>query len=118
VTANDRLERFADEKRYAPGLNSSAVHTDVVIGGAGMSVTGTGPKGTVEIIATTSGCSRSDPSPPLGYGALDACGGAQPVLGSAILGADCEQGGQMRWLVAGRSGSAGFFQLLLPALPG
>ena len=31
-------------------LNSSAVHTDVVIGGDGITVTGTGPKGTVEII--------------------------------------------------------------------
>jgi aminopeptidase len=32
------------------GLNTSAVHTDVVIGGAGITVTGTGPKGTVDII--------------------------------------------------------------------
>lgn len=32
------------------GLNSSMVHTDVVIGGAGLTVTGTGPGGTVEII--------------------------------------------------------------------
>jgi aminopeptidase len=39
-----------DDERYEIGLNSSAVHTDVVIGGEGMTVTGTGPKGTVEII--------------------------------------------------------------------
>ena len=38
------------EELFEMGLNSSAVHTDVVIGGAGMTVTGTGPKGTVEII--------------------------------------------------------------------
>lgn len=38
------------EERYEIGLNNSAVHTDVVIGGDGMTVTGTGPKGTVEII--------------------------------------------------------------------
>ncbi|MEV0898611.1 aminopeptidase [Actinoplanes sp. NPDC049802] len=37
-------------EREALGLNTSAVHTDVVIGGAGITVTGTGPKGTVEII--------------------------------------------------------------------
>jgi aminopeptidase len=41
---------MSDEERYAIGLNRSAVHTDVVIGGEGMTVTGTGPKGTVEII--------------------------------------------------------------------
>jgi len=40
----------SDEERYAIGLNRSAVHTDVVIGGEGMTVTGTGPKGTVDII--------------------------------------------------------------------
>ena len=39
-----------DEERYQIGLNNSAVHTDVVIGGDGMTVTGSGPKGTVEII--------------------------------------------------------------------
>jgi len=39
-----------DEERYGLGLNRSAVHTDVVIGGEGMTVTGTGPHGTVEII--------------------------------------------------------------------
>ncbi len=38
------------EELYEIGLNRSAVHTDVVIGGAGMTVTGTGPKGTAEII--------------------------------------------------------------------
>jgi aminopeptidase len=32
------------------GLNTSGVHTDVVIGGDGITVTGRGPKGTVEII--------------------------------------------------------------------
>jgi aminopeptidase len=40
----------SNEERYEIGLNNSAVHTDVVIGGDGMTVTGTGPKGTVEII--------------------------------------------------------------------
>jgi aminopeptidase len=39
-----------DDERYEIGLNRSAVHTDVVIGGEGMTVTGTGPGGTVEII--------------------------------------------------------------------
>ena len=39
-----------DDERYEMGLNRSAVHTDVVIGGEGMTVTGTGPAGTVEII--------------------------------------------------------------------
>ncbi|HEX4833634.1 MAG TPA: aminopeptidase [Trebonia sp.] len=43
------LSRSWDEL-YELGLNRSAVHTDVVIGGAGMTVTGTGPDGTVEII--------------------------------------------------------------------
>ncbi|BEL12446.1 aminopeptidase [Actinoplanes sichuanensis] len=37
-------------QREELGLNTSAVHTDVVIGGEGITVTGTGPKGTVEII--------------------------------------------------------------------
>ena len=41
---------MSDEARYGIGLNQSAVHTDVVIGGKGMTVTGTGPGGTVEII--------------------------------------------------------------------
>jgi aminopeptidase len=45
----DGLDQTNDE-RYEIGLNRSAVHTDVVIGGDGMTVTGTGPKGTVEII--------------------------------------------------------------------
>jgi aminopeptidase len=45
----DGLNQSNDE-RYEIGLNRSAVHTDVVIGGDGMTVTGTGPKGTVEII--------------------------------------------------------------------
>jgi len=39
------------DERFELGLNRSAVHTDVVIGGAGMTVTGTGPGGTVDIIA-------------------------------------------------------------------
>ena len=39
-----------NEERYQIGLNNSAVHTDVVIGGVGMTVTGSGPTGTVEII--------------------------------------------------------------------
>jgi aminopeptidase len=38
------------EELFEMGLNRSAVHTDVVIGGEGMTVTGSGPKGTVEII--------------------------------------------------------------------
>jgi aminopeptidase len=41
---------YSDEQRYELGLNRSAVHTDVVIGGEGMTVTGTGPGGIVEII--------------------------------------------------------------------
>jgi aminopeptidase len=43
------LAKSRDEL-FELGLNRSAVHTDVVIGGAGMTVTGTGPKGTVDII--------------------------------------------------------------------
>jgi aminopeptidase len=38
------------QQRSDLGLNTSAVHTDVVIGGAGITVTGRGPSGTVEII--------------------------------------------------------------------
>jgi aminopeptidase len=41
---------MSEEQRYEIGLNRSVVHTDVVIGGDGMTVTGTGPRGTVEII--------------------------------------------------------------------
>jgi aminopeptidase len=41
---------MSNEERYEIGLNRSAVHTDVVIGGEGLTVTGTGPKGTSEII--------------------------------------------------------------------
>ncbi|WP_430780092.1 aminopeptidase [Actinoplanes sp. G11-F43] len=37
-------------EREAMGLNASNVHTDVVIGGEGITVTGTGPKGVTEII--------------------------------------------------------------------
>jgi aminopeptidase len=41
---------MTDEQRAELGLNMSAVHTDVVIGGDGITVTGRGPGGTVEII--------------------------------------------------------------------
>jgi aminopeptidase len=41
---------MSDEQRAGLGLNRSGVHTDVVIGGDGLTVTGTGPKGTVEIL--------------------------------------------------------------------
>jgi aminopeptidase len=40
----------SNKERYEIGLNRSAIHTDVVIGGEGLTVTGTGPKGTIEII--------------------------------------------------------------------
>ncbi|HWS32477.1 MAG TPA: aminopeptidase [Actinoplanes sp.] len=43
------LAKSPDE-REALGLNTSTVHTDVVIGGEGITVTGTGPKGVTEII--------------------------------------------------------------------
>jgi aminopeptidase len=41
---------MSQDERAALGLNSSGVHTDVVVGGEGITVTGTGPKGTIEII--------------------------------------------------------------------
>jgi aminopeptidase len=41
---------MSERERADLGLNMSGVHTDVVVGGAGITVTGTGPKGTVEII--------------------------------------------------------------------
>ena len=41
---------MTEGQRAALGLNMSGVHTDVVIGGDGITVTGTGPGGTVEII--------------------------------------------------------------------
>jgi len=41
---------MSDDERYEIGLNRSAVHTDVVIGGDGHAVTGAGPKGTADII--------------------------------------------------------------------
>ncbi|MEV6301597.1 aminopeptidase [Actinoplanes sp. NPDC051861] len=41
---------MSESERTDLGLNTSTVHTDVVIGGDGLTVTGTGPKGTVEII--------------------------------------------------------------------
>ncbi|GAA4589937.1 aminopeptidase [Actinoplanes octamycinicus] len=37
-------------QRAELGLNTSGVHTDVVVGGEGITVTGTGPKGTVDLI--------------------------------------------------------------------
>jgi len=43
-------QAMSNEDRYEIGLNRSAIHTDVVIGGEGLTVTGTGPKGTAEII--------------------------------------------------------------------
>jgi aminopeptidase len=39
-----------DAERFELGLNTSAVHTDVVIGGEGMTVSATGPGGRVDII--------------------------------------------------------------------
>lgn len=41
---------MSEQERLGRGLNVSGVHTDVVIGGDGITVTGTGPRGTVEII--------------------------------------------------------------------
>jgi aminopeptidase len=41
---------MSPDQRAALGLNTSAVHTDVVIGGEGITVTGRGPYGTVDII--------------------------------------------------------------------
>ncbi|MBU2666595.1 aminopeptidase [Actinoplanes bogorensis] len=41
---------MTERQRAELGLNMSSVHTDVVIGGEGISVTGRGPKGTVDII--------------------------------------------------------------------
>lgn len=43
------LAKGVDEL-YEIGLNRSAVNTDVVIGGEGMTVTASGPKGSVDII--------------------------------------------------------------------
>jgi aminopeptidase len=42
--------RMPPSEREALGLNTSAVHTDVVIGGDGITVTGRGPQGTVTVI--------------------------------------------------------------------
>jgi aminopeptidase len=42
---------MSEQERAGLGLNMSGVHTDVVVGGDGITVTGTGPKGTVEIIS-------------------------------------------------------------------
>jgi aminopeptidase len=41
---------MTEQERAELGLNMSAVHTDVVVGGDGITVTGRGPAGTVEII--------------------------------------------------------------------
>jgi aminopeptidase len=41
---------MSEPERAGLGLNMSSVHTDVVVGGAGITVSGTGPKGTVDII--------------------------------------------------------------------
>jgi len=41
---------LTEQERAALGLNMSSVHTDVVIGGEGITVTGRGPRGTVTII--------------------------------------------------------------------
>ncbi|MFB9237207.1 aminopeptidase [Plantactinospora siamensis] len=41
---------MSNDQRYELGLNRSTVHTDVVIGGEGLTVTGTGPGGSVDII--------------------------------------------------------------------
>jgi len=41
---------MSEDERGALGLNTSSVHTDVVIGGDGITVIGTGPRGSVEII--------------------------------------------------------------------
>jgi aminopeptidase len=48
--AIDSGSDMSPAERFDLGLNQSAVHTDVVIGGRGITVTGTGPGGTVEII--------------------------------------------------------------------
>ncbi len=42
--------RMSDDARFELGLNRSTVHTDVVVGGAGMTVSATGPGGDVDII--------------------------------------------------------------------
>ena len=41
---------MSNEERYEIGLNRSVIHTDVVIGGQGLTVTGTGSNGTIEIL--------------------------------------------------------------------
>lgn len=41
---------MTDAERAEAGLNTSTVHTDIVIGGEGITVTGTGPRGTIDII--------------------------------------------------------------------
>jgi aminopeptidase len=49
--AVDNGSAMSPQERFDLGLNRSAVHTDVVIGGEGITVTGTGPGGSVEIIS-------------------------------------------------------------------
>ncbi|WP_250036808.1 aminopeptidase [Paractinoplanes maris] len=41
---------MTEQQRAGLGLNMSSVHTDVVVGGEGITVTGRGPRGTVDII--------------------------------------------------------------------
>ncbi|MBT0769909.1 aminopeptidase [Kineosporia sp. J2-2] len=43
-------DAMTPEQLFERGLNQAGVHTDVVIGGAGITVTGRGPGGTVEIL--------------------------------------------------------------------
>ncbi|WP_112248810.1 aminopeptidase [Kribbella monticola] len=42
---------LSPEQRYAAGLNSARVHTDVVIGGDGLTVTATTPTGKIPVLA-------------------------------------------------------------------
>jgi aminopeptidase len=41
---------MSEAQRAETGLNTSSVHTDIVVGGEGITVTGKGPKGTIPII--------------------------------------------------------------------
>jgi aminopeptidase len=42
--------KMIPDERYALGLNASSVHTDIVLGGEGLTVTATTPKGTVPLL--------------------------------------------------------------------